>query len=101
MNGRVLHFVFSSLNSFYEKTEIYQKMEREKLYNLHKPAFFIVALFAFKMDKIFSDQISTVRKLVAENFAFFENDYNKLYCVNCRAFHAASCGIFCFFCTKT
>ena len=37
-------------------------MQREKLYNLHKTAYFIVALFVFKMDKTLSDQISTVRK---------------------------------------
>ena len=37
-------------------------MQRGKLYNLHKIAYFIVALFVFKMDKILSDQISIVRK---------------------------------------
>ncbi len=37
-------------------------MQREKLYNLLRTAFFIVAIFAFKMVKILSDQISTVRK---------------------------------------
>jgi hypothetical protein len=37
-------------------------MQREKLYNLHTTAYFIIALFAFKMDKILSDQSSTVRK---------------------------------------
>ena len=40
------------------------------------------------------------RNLVAQNFVHFENkkcNY-KISCsyVNCRAFHAASCGIFCF-----
>ena len=34
-----------------------------------------------------------MRKLVAQNLAFSENNYNKLNCVNYRAFHAASCGI--------
>ena len=37
-------------------------MQREKLYNLHKTAYFIVALFVFKMHKILINQISTVRK---------------------------------------
>jgi len=37
-------------------------MQREKLYNFHKTAYFIVALIVFKMDKILSDQISMVRK---------------------------------------
>jgi hypothetical protein len=48
-------------------------MQREKLYNLHKTAYFIVALFVFKMNKILSDQISTVRKrhfLVQDEFIF-------------------------------
>ena len=68
-------------------------MQREELYNLHRTAYLIVALFVFKMDKTLSDQILTVRKLVAQHFAFFKNNYNKLYCANCRAFHAASCDI--------
>jgi hypothetical protein len=37
-------------------------MQREKLYNLHKTANFTAAVFAPKMDKILSNQISTVRK---------------------------------------
>jgi hypothetical protein len=37
-------------------------MQREKLYNLHKIAYFIDAAFVFKLDEILSDQISTVRK---------------------------------------
>jgi hypothetical protein len=37
-------------------------MQREKLYNLHKIAFFIAALFSSKIVKISSGQISTVRK---------------------------------------
>jgi len=37
-------------------------MRNEKLYNLHKTAFFIVASFAFKMDNILSDRISTLQK---------------------------------------
>ena len=37
-------------------------MQREKLYNLFKTAYFIVALFVFKMDRTMSDQILTLRK---------------------------------------
>jgi hypothetical protein len=33
-------------------------MQREKLYNFHWTAYFLSALFIFKMDKILSDQIS-------------------------------------------
>jgi hypothetical protein len=49
------------------------------------------------MGKILSDQILAVRKLVPQNFAFFENKYNKLYCVNSGIFHAASSVILYFF----
>src|SRR5690348_14740239 len=37
-------------------------MQRVKLYNLHKVTCFIVTYFAFKMDKLLSNQISTPRK---------------------------------------
>ena len=47
----------------YLKNEIYQKMQREKLHNLHKTATFTVALFVLKIDKILNDQISTLQKL--------------------------------------
>ncbi len=62
MNGRTLHSIFSSLISPYQKNKIYQKMQREKLYNLHEIAYFLVALFVLKTDEILSDQISTVQK---------------------------------------
>jgi hypothetical protein len=46
-------------------------VQREKLYRLHKTAFFIVARFVFKMDNIFLDQISTLLKDKAnEKFLF-------------------------------
>jgi hypothetical protein len=62
MNGRFSHYIFYPLIRFTKKTKIYQKMQREKLYNLHKTAFPTVTLFAFKIGKIWSDQILTVRK---------------------------------------
>jgi hypothetical protein len=48
-------------------------MQREKLYNLHRAASFTIVLFAFKIDKILSDQILTLRKryfLVKDDFVF-------------------------------
>ncbi len=69
-------------------------MQREKLYNLHTTTYSIIGLFVFKLNKTLSDQISTLRKLVAQTFRFYGLNCNKLYCTNCRAFHAASFGIF-------
>jgi len=34
--------------------------------------------------------------LITKNFLLFENDYNKLCCEDCRAFHTASYGVFYF-----
>jgi hypothetical protein len=48
-------------------------MQREKLYNLQRTVDFTVVIFVFKIDKILSDQISTLRKVFAQNFALFEN----------------------------
>jgi len=49
-------------------------MQRNKLYNLHKTTYFMVALFLFKWKKTLSDQISTVRKwycfLLQDKFVF-------------------------------
>src|ERR1700733_9552633 len=71
-DGRTLRPIFYHF-ALLEK-QIYQKMQREKLYNLDKTAYFIVAFFVFKMDKILSDQISTVRKwdvfLIQAEFIF-------------------------------
>jgi hypothetical protein len=57
-------------------------MQRKKVYNLHTIAYFIAALFVLKMDKILSDQISTVRKwhsfLVPDEFVFFLFLSNKI-----------------------
>jgi hypothetical protein len=48
-------------------------MQREKLYNLYRTGNFTVVLFAFKIDKILRDQISTLRKVFAQNCTLFEN----------------------------
>ena len=65
-------------------------MQREKLYNFYKTTYFIAALFLLKMDKIFSDRAKTS----CTEFGLF---VKTIYCINCRAFHVASSGIFCFF----
>ena len=53
-------------------------MQLEKLYNLQETTFSTVIFFAFKMIKTVRVQISTVRRFIAENLFFFENNYNKL-----------------------
>ena len=40
LNGQARHFSLQSLNRLYKKNEVYNKMQREKLYNLHKTAYF-------------------------------------------------------------
>ena len=69
-------------------------MQREKLYNLHKATYFIIALFVFKMDKVLRDQGFVTAKIGRTEFSFFKNNYNKLNYEDCRATHAASYGIF-------
>ncbi len=48
-------------------------MQREKLYNLHRKTYFNYVLFVFKKSKTVYDQFLRLRKLIAQNFAFFEN----------------------------
>ena len=101
-NGCALHSSFSFLTSPYSKNKMYQKMQREKLYNLHKSAYFIGAPFVFKMNRILSDQISTLQKWhlfsyqMNSLFFLFHRFIIVVLFVNCRAFHAVYCGIFCF-----
>jgi hypothetical protein len=64
-------------------------MQCEKLYNLQSKANLNCANFAFKTKQILCDYFSKRRKLGA----YIQLDFN----VTCRAFHAASSGIFCFF----
>mgnify|MGYP007095248442 CR=1 FL=1 len=71
-------------------------MQREKLYNFHKTTYFLIALFVFKMGKVLSDGTLAVVKTDRIEFPFFQNNFNKLYYVDCRAFHAASSDVFCF-----
>ena len=74
-------------------------MQREKLYNLHKTACFSTALFAFKMVTVLEDQILTVRRcyfyLTQDESVFLNFIFLHLFCVSCRAFHAAYCDVFC------
>ena len=46
-------------------------MQREKLYNLHKTASLIVAYFAFKTDKNFSDQTAMLLENITSKNPFF------------------------------
>jgi hypothetical protein len=57
-------------------------MQREKNYNIQKTAYFIIALFVFKMDKTLSRQFLIFKKiisffetqkLVVQNFVHFES----------------------------
>ena len=41
---------------------MYHKMQREKLYNLQRTAYFNCLFFLFKKSKILYDQFSTLRK---------------------------------------
>jgi len=66
---------FFLTSSFYHrihfiKKEIYHEMQREKLYNLQRTVYFNCVRFVFK---ILCDQFSPLRKLIAQNFAFFKN----------------------------
>jgi len=66
---------FFLISSFYHrihfiKKEIYHEMQREKLYNLQRTVCLNCVLFVFK---ILCDQFSPLRKLIAQNFAFFKN----------------------------
>jgi hypothetical protein len=53
-----------------------------------------------KNSKTLHDELLQWQKLIVQSFAFFLKqkfrNYNTLYYADCRAFHAASCGIFCF-----
>ncbi len=75
-------------------------MQRQKFYNLQGKSCFYCVLFVFKKQQNFADELLQWQKLIVQSFAFFRkqkfHNYNTLYCVDCRAFHAASCGIFCF-----
>ncbi len=76
-------------------------MQREKLYNLHKIAYFIVALSVFKMDKSSSDHFRQRENDILFGYkmnSFFSHSYfYNLFFLNGRVFLAASCGVFYFF----
>jgi hypothetical protein len=46
-------------------------MRREKLYNLHKITYFIVAPFVFKMGNVLRDQILGIAKIDSTEFFSF------------------------------
>ncbi len=48
-------------------------MQHEKLYNLHKTIYFLVALFVFKTDKVLGDYILSIAQINrAEIFSFWK-----------------------------
>jgi hypothetical protein len=51
------HFACHILSTKYVllKNTIHHKMQCEKLYNLHRVAYFTIVIFVFKIDKILSD----------------------------------------------
>ena len=77
-------------------------MQRDKLYNLQSKAYSNYVLFIFKKKQHSVRLMSDAAKesFFYTNKKFLSSYLNKLFYVNYRAFHTASCGIFCFF-TKT
>jgi hypothetical protein len=53
-------------------------MWREKLYNLHKTTYFIVALFVFKMGNVLRDQILGIAKLIENLLALYYVKYDQI-----------------------
>ena len=53
-------------------------MQREKLYNLHKTTYFIIAPFVFKVDNVLRDQSFITAKTGHTEFSFFKNNCNIL-----------------------
>jgi hypothetical protein len=52
-------------------TKIHCKMQRKKLYNLHKTSYFLVAFIVFKMNKVLRDQILDIAKINRTEFSLF------------------------------
>jgi hypothetical protein len=67
---RTLHPIF--YHFVFQENKIHQKMQREKLYNLDKTAYFIVAVFVFKMNKIFERSNFDRAKMI---FFFEQNEF--------------------------
>ena len=79
------------------ENKIYHKMQCEKLYNLHCKTYFNCVLFVFKKKQNYVSLIFEVTKIHRTEFCFFRKQKDKLYEVDCRAFHTAYCSMFCFF----
>ncbi len=79
---------------YQKKNKIHHKMQREKLYNLTVKVIVIV----FKKRKILCDQFLQCPKSGPSKLCPFWKQkvqlWNRWSCVNCRAFRAASYGMF-------
>ena len=68
LNGRVLYLIFSSLISLFYKNRIYQKMQREKLYNFHKTFLahdgFVFHYPSFYISSVLEIKSATIKKAV-------------------------------------
>ena len=75
-------------------------MQREKLYNLDKTAFFYSCTFRFRNGQKFEgsdfNRAKTIVLLVQDKFVFSYFILLQFFCVNCRAFHATSFDVFYF-----
>jgi hypothetical protein len=60
------------INEYVLIKKIHHRMQREKLYNLHRTVHFTVVIFPLKIDKMLSDQSLTLRHVFAQNSALFE-----------------------------
>ena len=75
-------------------------MQRGKLYNLHTTGFFCSCTICFQNGQQFEgsnfNRAKTILFLVQDKFFFSYFILLQLFCVNCRAFHAASFDTFYF-----
>ncbi len=73
-------------------------MQREKLYNLSRTAYFIVALFVLKIDKTLGSQISAFRKRNVlfcrkTNLFFLISSFYYLICLLNKTKHTTRCSV--------
>ncbi len=98
INGPLLHATFQLLHISYYKNKIHQKMQREKLYNLHRTGNFMVTIFVFKSDKIVSNQISTLRKRCFLNkrpirFFHISSLFYLIFCIKQKTKYTIRCSV--------
>ena len=99
-NCSTLHSIFQSFSKYFLKNEIDCKMQREKLYNLHKTALLIIAGFVFKPERFLGIKLPNgVGKHDIHEYCFFFISFFIIH-PGCRASQAASFVMFCF-CLRT